>query len=372
MNLRILLPLLCGIICSCSNSSDPYYQVDDMITYQETETPDTLKGEFVLYDSLNNVSGIESVDSFIVIMRNADKGLFSVMNSNSDSLLAQFGEIGHASNEILTPTDICQFTHDANGNIIMCVQDFERRSIIQFNLNKAITQNRIESCSRTKYDVEDYNVPLYRCFSLGGNGYLVHQSLSNEGDARDPFSIAPKVKIKQGGNEVNISFYPLLISEDSQYMLHTYTLMPRIKPDMTKFVEAHGLLNLFTIIDLQTHKTIGVRGKNSYGFDHMRKVGEESDEQKKYSKLIIYNTYCNVSDKYIFLSQDGKTTMDKLEDVINYKPRVSVFDWDGNLVYSFATREPLMRIAYNEATKHIYGLASNYNIYKYDLSEHLK
>lgn len=368
MRIYFVFFLLYVFAASCSHENS-YYQVDKIKTYHIDGNLDTLQGNWINYDSLNDVRGLECVDSFVVILRDGRAGvLYSIMDAWNDSVVSQLGALGHANNELLSSVEICQFTKNDEGDILMFVQDYEKHAVARFNLSQAIKKGHLDSYDRISYKLDESSVFTYHCFALEGDGYLLHQSVSSEGDARDPYCVPPLMHICRGKENKILSFYPSIVSANSQFLPRAYTLMPRLNPNMTKFVEVHGLLDLFTIVDLQTEKTLGIVGKNAYGFDYVHALGEKSDDREIYSNLKICNVFCNVSKDYIFVCQDGNTPMSQYEDIVNYKPRVCIFDWEGELIYSFTVREPLMRIAYNEKTCHLYGFDSTFNLYKYDLT----
>ena len=369
-NLAIAFTLaMLSALISCTEQS-PYYKVDKMTTYELQSRTDTIQGDFLLHDSLNDVCGLESCGKYVVILKGGQDGLFSVIDTKNDSIIANLGAIGRANNELMSPVDICQLYKD-KGDVRMSVQDYERKSIADFNLSEAVRDQNIKHMERTEYKIDDSNIPVYHAFMTKDSKCLIHQGVSGEGDARDPLNVQPLIYFRANTSSERMTLYPTLVSSDAQLLPHIYTLMPRMKPDRTKFLEVQGLLNQFTIIDLESHHTLGVQMNGSMTLDDIHDLSLKKTGKQIYSDLYICNVMCNVSDNYIFLCQDGKTPMDRYEDILNYRPRVIVFDWTGSLIYSFAVKEPLMRIAYNEENHCLYGIDCNYNLYRYDLRSHL-
>lgn len=147
-----------------------------------------------------------------------------------------------------------------------------------------------------------------------------------------------------------------------------YNIMVKIKPDKSKLLLAHGNIGQFTILDLDSWKSIGVHEKTSYDFDYLRELAEE-DTKFFFSKLKVYYTYCNVTDEFIIMSRDGTHSMHEFEGIDIFQPMICFFDWSGNLIYSFIAYEEIGPIALNMHNKCIYGIGTDNNVYKYDLSK---
>lgn len=355
---------------SCSNNIK-FYQVDERVSYKIENSLDTLQGELVYQpDDQMGLCGLECIDSFVVLFSNKDDSLVLVYDIPKDSIIAHFGQYGNARNELLGPIRYCQMDHDGDGNVIMHMQDENRMKMINYNITKSICDNGLVYCCNSfKYSLENSNVDRYRCYAIGGSDYVLHRGVSGEGDVRDKFCIPPCV-FNSRKNIQGISVYPQIVNGDDRYLRYAYNIMSQIKPDHSKIVEAHGNIGLFTIIDLVSHKTIGVKNENSYDFDYIDVLGKIKDDSK-FDKLLIYNTCCNVSDDYIVICQDGHLSMNEYEEIFKYKPTISVFNWEGQLLCSFVVHESIAGVAIAQKTKYLYGLGMDNCLYKYDLSKYI-
>lgn len=349
------------------------YQPTKIVTFNEGECLDTLLGYKIDYDSLNVQTGIECVDSFVIVLGERDGAIFSVINAYNDSLVSQFGMYGHSKSEFLNSTDMCQFIHTKNDGILMCVQDFELDNISVYDLKASIKKRKTVFEKSLSYKIDKSKVWNYRCFLLDSNNYLLYKGLSSEGDARDRFTVPPCFTVHSKYKEFTFSVYPSAIQTgDNHFMDRMYAELPRISPNMKKVVEMFAYVNLFTIVDLDTYKTIGVMGERSHGLEYYQQLAKDKKGKELYKSVFIHNVAFNVSDNYIIVCQDGNTPVSRFEDLFKYKPHVLFFDWDGNMLFSFCVNAPLMRIAYNDMSKKLYGLTNNGDLYGYDLSKYFQ
>lgn len=352
---------------SCSNNVR-FYQVDEIVSYEIGNNLDTLQGELVYQpDDQMGLCGLECIDSLVVLFSNKDDSLVLIYDIPKDSIIAHLGRYGNARNELLGSIRYCQMDHDGDGNVIMHIQDENRMKMINYNLTKSIRDNGLVYSNSFEYSLDNSNVDRYRCYAVGGNDYILHKGISGDGDVRDGFSNPPCVITTKENKQV-MSVYPQIVSGDDRYLRYAYNIMSQIKPDHSKIVEVHGNIGLFTIIDLVSHKTIGVKNEASYDFNHIDNLGKIKDDSK-FDKLFIYNTCCNVSDDYIVICQDGQLSMSEYEKVFMYKPTISVFNWEGQLLGSFAVREPIAGVAIAQEGKCLYGLGMDNCLYKYNLSK---
>lgn len=353
---------------SCSNGSE-YYNPDKIIVYENPKNSMTLHGSVVEYDSLANPSGIECIDSVVVVLGENDGSLFSVLNSRNDSLMIQFGDIGHASNEFLSSVDMCQLTYDEKYNYVLTVQDFDRHTLNVFDLSSIIATGKVSCIKRIKYDCDDISTENHRCFSYKNDGYILSQGISSDGDVRDALVNTPKVIIKSENNIKTVSPCEKIIkSDDSEFLYRVYSSLPRVCPNGKKYVEFFAYLDVCTIIDLESGQSVGVCGNGKQSFDYYSDVSKYSSLQEKLEHVVVNNMCFNISDNYIVVCYDGNTKITEFDSSFSYRPLVKVFDWKGNLCCSFNVSESLMRIAYCEKTNKLYGFDNKKDLYCYDLS----
>lgn len=369
--LLLVMPFL-FLLGSCGQGGKPY-QASSMMTFDLAACEDTVSGTCVEFDSLTAPVGLECVDSFVVVLGQRKEALFTVMNARTDSLVAQFGRIGHAKDELLDAPDMCQFVEEADGSVLMCVQDYGASIIKVFDFTKSLQQRRLCYERRVKYDVDFAKVVYYRAFLLPTDGYLIHEGISTDGDARDDFDVPPCVSVMTRDGVQKISAHTSVIDSGGQdFVDRMYSMLPRMKPDMTKLVEVCAYVNLFTIVDWAAGSTLGVQGAGAYGFDDCERMAKAESADELYNHIFVQNVAFNVTDNYILVCQDGQTPVSDYARYSSYTPHVRIFDWGGQLLTSFCVRESLMRIAYNEETRMLYGLDAQGNLYRYDLSKYVE
>ena len=69
-----------------------------MKTYQEEAVIDTLKGERIK-ELITGTNGLLVKDSLLLVITGDDKNIFSVINLNTDSVIAEFGAVGHSRSD---------------------------------------------------------------------------------------------------------------------------------------------------------------------------------------------------------------------------------------------------------------------------------
>ena len=357
---------------ACSNNENKFVKADKIIVIESTNIKDTLHGEIVEYDSLINPTGIEAIDSFVVILSGQTGKLFSVYNSNSNTLVSQFGQIGHSKTEFTEEPITCQLSHSkTNGRINLTVQRPNKNNLSVFDFSKAIENGKLESCNTIKYGSDDTNYNTHYAFSYGDNDYVIYKSILIR-DLKDTHPIPPVLYVKDGDKDETIDLFPKAI-ESSCYELeeYAYFCLPHMKADETKLVNVFSLTDMITITDLNTLETTAITSDDGHSFEYYQSIANES-RQTIFDNLVIQNTCYNISDNYIIVCQDHKTKLDDYETMTSYEPIIRIMDWTGTLLYSFHVKEPLMRIAFAESTKKMYGFDMNMKLYCYDLSKYIK
>lgn len=361
----ILVLVMCATICCTHDNS--YYKVDESRTIVISDTVDTIMGMCVYrFDSPHNLVGIESVDSFVVLLTEHQDSLFLVMNTNTDTVIGALGTIGKAKNEMIVPMRECQFGKAADGDVLMYIDDFNRQSVLTFNFSESLTNNHLVYVTEKPYRLIN-QAEQYAFFSVSDNEYVMFQGIAWENGAQDNRTIPPFVSKSTDTNNKCV-LYPQMIEGEDFQKNFIYNLMAKIKPDQSKLLLAHGNIGQFTIVDLDSWTTIGVHDKNSYDFGYLSELVTE-DRKSFFSKLKAYYTSCNVTDDYILLSRDGNHSMSEFEQMEHFQPMICLFDWSGNLISSFIVHEEIGPITLDSHNKCLYGVGADNCVYKYDLSK---
>lgn len=369
-NIFFTFIVIFALSSACSKNSNSFYNLDRMIVLQTNNIDDTLCGELVEFDSLINPSGIEAIDSFVVILSGQSGKLFSVYNSNSNMLVSQFGRIGHAKNEFIDELSTCQFSYDKrNGKVDLSVQSYERNELRVFDFSKALAERELKLCNNIKYDCNDLGLRDHFAFYCDENGYVVYKSISTEGDIRDKLNVPPVICVKNGHKDAKINIFPKTVESSCRDFVEIlYFCFPRMKADGTKLVNVFSFTDLISITDLNTLETTGISCVDGRDFDFYQNIAYKSREEL-FDNIVIQNSCYNISDNYIVVCQDHKTKIDDFETMQSYDTIIRIMDWDGNLLHTFKVKEPLMRIAFTECSKKLYGFDLEKKLYCYDLSK---
>lgn len=349
---------------SCANEQHKYYNPNELVEYEALAPEDTLCGTRIASYYGLNAMGLNCCDSLLVITENPSiPHIFTILNTNTDSIVAQFGNLGHAKNEFISPPTNCYFEKNKNKDICMCFSDDGIITKV-INLSKSVLTGTcvLETLIKQEYKSYDY-------FVLSNKRYFVRQGVGYE-DARDNAFFSPKFVIAEKREQKEIGLYPMLISSsDFPVLMMAYGSTTKISPNKTKVVEALAYIDIINIIDIKNAFVKGLKEKNSYGFDELNKRNSPEDFEE-FVKLS--NAEMCLSDKYIFVIRDGRKYTEWYHTETNNNRNLITFDWQGNQLFSICLAEKVDFLAYNEQNRLLYGLSYDDGIlYKYNLSKYL-
>lgn len=157
--------LLLSVVFSCNNNLPDDQDGEKNVKVEEPT--DTIKGDRILLDSTKIVECIRCVDSMLITL-NAQSPIIDVYNSKNDSLIASFGDVGHAGNEFLEIPVNFYTPKLADGKInLYCPQQTNTKVV---NLSSSVEQNScvIEKSFHNKSDMSE----LY--FKIDNNTSLTY------------------------------------------------------------------------------------------------------------------------------------------------------------------------------------------------------
>ena len=94
-------------LTACSEH-DQYYKTDVLKEAFSTKPCDTIVGQKVNLNGILMPNGIQCVDSLLIII-SKDEPLIRIYNTYTDSIISQFGCIGHSKEEFIHPPLYCYF-----------------------------------------------------------------------------------------------------------------------------------------------------------------------------------------------------------------------------------------------------------------------
>ncbi len=216
---------------SCRDLVDKYYAPNEIKEFEITQCNDTVRGSTIPYHNLSGLSGIEMVDSFLIFLESDhSERIFSVYDMRNDSMIAWFGTIGRAGNELLTVHVTCNFDK-ANTDILMYLTDDGNLSKV-VNLSKSIEENKChtESSIAHKMRRDCAVTPCDNYVKIGEDKYIARQGISYE-DPRDGIFYPPKFLILDKGEQSDIILYPNIIESKAYTLVYVaYSAEVKINP----------------------------------------------------------------------------------------------------------------------------------------------
>ena len=162
---------------------------------------------------------------------------------------------------------------------------------------------------------------------------------------------------KNGHQEKHISLFPGVSGIDYFDRLSSACA---VNHTVGHLVMAMCMLPQINILDLETggKKTVAV----SKEYRNWERIFSEGTDNRN-----IYYTSITKSENGFMALYSGST----FEEWVKGKdhPHIHIFDWNGNLLYDISIAEQLKTIAFDDSTKQLYGVDSNDEIYRYDLTE---
>lgn len=362
------------LLCICAFSScnkNSLFNSDVEKVYQTDGVNDTIEGTPLTLDSTILLPlTLQCVDSFLIVMNSQSGSLLNVFNSCNDSLLAQFGDIGHARNEFLSPVTHFYCGRSSKEKLLLRIQN-GGTTVQNVDLYASIKN---KSCVLDKPIIHK-DIGFYTSsFFLNRGKQLIHKSSHAESDVRDGNILPPYTEIVSGKNVLHYSPYPVPIVGDDASVSNAYAQTFKIGSDLSIFVEVPFFANLFYILDIEKGEYTCVKEENGQDFVDLQNIVSNYSTEDGLRQMVFYNVELCVSDNFIFLIHDGHRLASEIDsgDWSGFIPNIRIFDKEGNLINAFFLRESIYYIAYNEVSKKLYGIDTNKKVYVYDISKYIK
>lgn len=366
----ITLTFMLCLVSSCKNE-DRIYCPDAKKTYQEEAVIDTLKGERIK-ELITGTNGLLVKDSLLLVITGDDKKIFSVINLNTDSVIAEFGAVGQSRDELtdIPFMPICYFLNEGDS-VSLCVNRDGTQITKIFDFNTSVANNKL-ICKRTiEHKLKDIdNSTESFLYWVGGNRTLVYSPVSGKDDNNN-YTVPPYVAMYEGKDmKQKHSDYSSVI-DCGNGAGFIYNAIPIINTSKRKFVEVVTMFDQFTITDYDKMSSLGVVEESSVTLEDVEALLKQyTDREERYNHIRFYN--CNVctSDKYIVLLQHVNSSLEKVMENIetpgsSFIVKVKFFDWDGNYIKSFIIKESLFNIAFDDRTNTLIAQDNNNYLYKY-------
>ena len=334
----------------------------EIIVSAITQNTDTIIGTMI--DTIQGTeSRLDCFGNFLVITSDHPQSYISLMNLQSDSIIASFGDKGRARNEFIDIPRSPYMSCD-NNHILYC-QEATNNITKAINLIESVKSGTciIDSVYRHK-NINKENTT----FLLNPNVRISKHDLYYD-DPRDNIFYPPYFIICKGEETLKIDIVPKLIKTDlSSLYFIAYADMLRIKPDCKKIIQVFSYIDMFGILDIETGKYQSYIMKESYDFSFFEQM-KTIDEA--YKKICLFNIDVCVTDKYIMLLRDerpAQTFEEKYEEKIGSE--IKIFDWNANYIKSIYVNQHIRDIAFNNINNVLYALTPNGELYKYTINEY--
>ena len=348
-----------GLLISCDGSK--FYSVDFTRKIDTLEKNDTLFYNGVIKNNAE-IRNILCTEKYLIVVQNDNDTIFRIIDVKCDSIVANFGQIGHASNEFSQVPFFYYISNDEEGNELLCVQEIDRTKVI--DIEKTILEGK---CIIKKTILEKESPTTHSCYYFGKNEKIVNKTITSP-DVRELTREKPIYTYYNGQKEEKKwEIYPELVKTDNPNLLNLfYTDRFFVKNDGTKALSMMKFIDYFTIFDLKSLKTLGIINRQSYDFDWLN---NEITSENLTKKLIIYNLSAYVNNENIILLKDYRLYKEMFESTDDaYYSHISIFNWDGEFRYSYIMDRSLWDIAYIKSVNTLYGVSLNLDkIYKYKL-----
>lgn len=290
------------------------------------------------------ILGLHVIDTFIISTQNNLPKYLGVYRKENGEKLKELLPIGRGPNEFLDFTFKGQYYKDKQG-INLYFSDCNKGYFYALNLTETLQQDTLCVNQISKIPYRSY--PTFLLDSgyiskayIPENKKMIYLLHDSTGQAIQQFLLY---------NNVDFIRYNQIGTAD------------QIKPDLSKIAMGMLMFNQINILDLKGNNnfTITTATGNTY---LSKKYLDEHDP-------IVY--YCDLecTDKYIY----ALFVNQKLSEWqrIAHPTEIHVFDWNGNAIYKLKTKETLLNIDIDETEQKIYGLATEEQVFTYDIPKEL-
>lgn len=350
-----LIAFICMIFVSCVKLD--YYSPDQIKYIYTKGTYDSLRAELLPISVLAPYQ-ISFVDSLLVIMTKNPSEFVSIFNTRNDSLIANICSEGRGPNEYMTPFSLKQYRIDESGDRLLYVTNLVM--VKPLNITQSICKNEAVCENPIPIDTRYTD-----SFFLPGEIRFMKQHVTYD-DPRDNIFYPPKYIFKNNFTVKEYDIYPDIIKSVSfpALPLSLYDGVVRIKPDLTKVVDAMGYFDIMNIIELTSGTCTGIIEQDAYQFEDLSHLSmDKLFETIKYGVLDV-----SVTDEYIIVLYDGRNVNAAENRTEALKPSLKIYNWEGDFLQGYRLSEPLRGIAYDENRQYVYGFDMEENFYRYKLT----
>ena len=219
MRKAFILSFIVYLFLTACSERDQYYKTDVIKETFRAKPCDTIVGQEVNLNGILMPNGIQCVDSLLILI-SKDEPLIRVYNTYTDSIISQFGYIGHSKEEFIHPPLYCYFGVAGNGKTFMYLPD-DQNPTKEVDLeasmgNKSVVVNRV-----IKHDYYDESA----FFCIDSAAILMYRDLSPVDDIRDDMWNPPYWEIQSPNKNEVVSVFPEIIVGNGDILPFVYKML---------------------------------------------------------------------------------------------------------------------------------------------------
>ena len=337
---------MCQVFCSC-NLSTKYYNPDEVLYSGGKGNGEIV--ELKDYHAMETgIRNINCIDEYLIITQEDKDSIFLIIDSRNDSILTQFGSVGHARNEFESIPWSIYCIRDKMGNPLLCIGETACTKIV--NLKKSVSQKKCVVDNVIKDGKDGF---FYKTYHLNKTSRFIHKEISYI-DPRDGVFIKPEF-FMEGQNTYTWEIFPEIIKSSMPNIVDcAYASLMFISPDASKAICMHNYIDVVTIFDFEKNRSTGIVNPHSYTFED---AGTKLNEDNIKDSLRWYNTSACVTNNRFLVLKDGSLYKDVAHKTSPEGVTViNSYSWDGDLQNSYCLNRDIFDIAYCEQSQKLYAI----------------
>jgi hypothetical protein len=324
---------------ACKDESGSYYSLDS------SEFPDVIPLEskvVKLSEDLFIPSAVASSAKYLVVVDNTRENILKVFNLPELSHAFNFGNTGGGPNDFAMVDPSTAFFNKGKFEI----QDNNKLKTFEvFRDSMVLVNTRV---------LPILGNPINRLSRLNDSIYVADNAMDDE--------LAELIKINIDNQEIVQRFgeYPETELEFSNPEQKYFAFVKDIVSDEQKgvFATFYFTFNRFKIYDQNCSLIKEVRIESQDNRDYS--IDSPKDNLVYHAGLLNYESY-------IYALSVMKTKNDVESDIEGYKPKLVVWDWEGNPVARYQLDQPLISFTISNGKVYGFGMRSLNEVYVYDL-----
>ncbi len=340
--MKYYISIIISIISFSCNSKNIFqdYEIKQAVTFKTTTELSGQKTNL----SPEGILALNFIDSLIIVQQKKMSDYIAVYEKKSWHKLKTLLPKGRGPNEFRDFTFGGQYMKKKHETAIY-FSDINQGNLYMLNLTKSLQEDSLNIKCISKIPYRSYPTFLTDSFYISKTyipekkelSFLLHDTLARPID---------KYLIYES---INFTRYNQINSAD------------QIKPDLSKIAMAMFMFNQINILDL--HK------KHSFSITTSKGSTWLSERYIENHEPILYYIDLKCTDEKIYALYVNQKISEwqRVEKPIE----IHIFNWEGEPLYKLKIKESLRNFDIDENNKKLYGLATQEEIFEYDIKEYI-